>query len=68
MIEKLIMREAQKLIDQNGKSAIIPNKKPNNTSNRFMKNDILDGLDEIEDLEDLEASGKGFHFYGAGGN
>ena len=62
------MREAQKLIDQNGKSAMIPSKKPDNKSNRFMKNDILDGLDEIEDLDDLEVSGKGFHFYGAGGN
>ena len=63
------MREAQKLIDQNSKSAMIPSsKKPENKSNRFMKNDILDGLDELEDLEDLEVSGKGFHFFGANDN
>ena len=28
MVEKLILREAQKLIDQNSNSAMIPNKKP----------------------------------------
>ena len=68
MVEKLIMREAQKLVDQNNNSAMISNKKQENKSNRFMKNEMLDGLDEIEDLEDLEVSGKGFHFYGAGAN
>ena len=62
------MREAEKLIDQNSDSVMVPNKSPFNKNQKLMSNDILDGLDEIEDLEDLEVSGKGFHFFGAGGN
>ena len=70
IVERMIMREAEKLIDQNRDSAmVVPIKRPSNYKhNKVMSNDILDGLDEIEDLEDLDASGKGFHFYGAGAN
>ena len=57
LVERLIMREAHKLIDQN-KAA------PKSKNNKKMfGNDMIDGLDEIEDLDDMDDD-KGFHFFG----
>ena len=66
LVERLIMREAEKLIDQNRvEEKHQPNSRiPKDSSSKFMKNEVMEGLDEIEDLEELDLGGQGFQFYG----
>ena len=71
LVERLIMREAEKLIDQNGIVEQQPNSRmkssiPKGGSSKFMKNEVIEGLDEIEDLDELDLGGQGFQFYGGG--